>query len=30
MSVEEETHQDNRNRVSVMEAMNAMELPAFD
>ena len=30
MSIEEEMHQDNRNRVSVMEAMNAMELPGFD
>lgn len=28
--VEEVMHQDNRNGVSVTEAMNVMELPGFD
>lgn len=30
VSIKEVMHQDNRNRISVMEAMNVMELSGFD
>lgn len=30
VSIEEVMYQDNRNRVSVMEGIDEMELPAFD